>query len=281
MIERNLDIFSGSKVEVSISTDTTSQPNFFDGSFSSPVDNLAAFPSIRQTAEIQTLEEFGSEYTGKLSGTRNLEKTEIVVNEVPGDPHQEILLKAIETKTPIRLRNFYVISSDLESNSTGYYVIFDAYVTGVKRTGNDKSVVQLKFDITPDGGILKDGVVTQGKILRQGDFGVGAGVGEIIGSIDSEALNGNRWITYSGAASTNPFSADTAIIHAQANENNGWQITVESTSNKPLMRVRNMHKVGEEVRAGSWVKVYTSEDKPTPAEMGAVAKTDIIDFGEF
>ncbi|EOJ6665447.1 hypothetical protein ACM3QP_005582, partial [Escherichia coli] len=117
---------------------------------------------------------------------------------------------------------------------------------------------------------------TEGKILRQGDYGVGSGVSPFTGPIDSEALAGNRFVTYQGSSASNPFSADTSLIHVQPNEDGGWQLTC-TASGAPRLRVRTVQKDGN----SGWVKLYSTEEKPTPAEIEAVSIHDRIDFGEY
>ncbi|HFU7558791.1 TPA: hypothetical protein ACH7AO_003943 [Escherichia coli] len=203
----NLDIFTGSHVEVSVSTMVDSQPDFFDPSFSS-IENVAAFPTLTESTEIETLEEYDQDATGKLAGYRRLEPTTLTLNRVLDDEHQAMLMKAVEDKTPLRFRMFYVVNSGYSAANTGYYVIYDAYVTSHKTRGADNKAVTLEFKLEPDGGILARGIATEGKILRQGDYGVGAGVHPFTGPIDSDALAGNRFVTYKGTASGNPYSAE-------------------------------------------------------------------------
>ncbi|EOW5591403.1 hypothetical protein ACOXPZ_002571 [Escherichia coli O115:H10] len=271
----NLDIFTGSHVEVSISNQLDNQVDFFDPSFSS-MENIAAFPTLTESTEIETLEEYDQDATGKLAGYRRLEPTTLTLNRVLDDEHQAMLMKAVEDKTPLRFRMFYVVNSGYSAANTGYYVIYDAYVTSHKTRGSDNKAVTLEFKLEPDGGILARGIATEGKILRQGDFGIGAGVHPFTGGIDSEALAGNRFVTYKGTASGNPYSTDTALIHLQANEHGAWQLTC-NTSGAPRLRVRNIQENGR----SEWIKVYSTNEKPTPSEIGAVAKTDRIDFGEY
>ena len=78
----NLDIFTGSHVEVSVSPNMIdSQPDFFDPSFSS-IENIAAFPTLTESTEIETLEEYDQDATGKLAGYRRLEPTTLTLNRV-------------------------------------------------------------------------------------------------------------------------------------------------------------------------------------------------------
>ncbi|MEH5092222.1 hypothetical protein QDW62_13750 [Escherichia coli] len=271
----NLGIFTGSHVVVSISDMLDNQPDFFDPSFS-PIDNVASFPTITESTEIETLEEYDHDATGKLAGYRKLEPTTLVLNRVIDDEHQAMLMKAVEDKTPLRFRMFYVVNSGYSAANTGYYVIYDAYVTSHKTRGSDNKAVTMEFKIEPDGGILDRGIATEGRLLRQGDMGVGAGVDPFIGPTDSEALAGNRFVTYKGSSASNPFSADTSLIHVQPNEDGGWQLTCNA-SGAPRLRVRTVQKDGN----SGWVKVYSTEEKPTPAEIEAVSIHDRIDFGEY
>lgn len=271
----NLDIFTGSHVVVSLSDMVDNQPDFFDPSFS-PIDNVASFPTITESTEIETLEEYDHDATGKLAGYRKLEPTTLVLNRVIDDAHQAMLMKAVEDKTPLRFRMFYVVNSGYESANTGYFVIYNAYITSHKTRGADNKAVTLEFKIEPDGGILARGIATEGAIIRQGMYGVGAGVNPFTGPTDSESLTGNRFVTYKGTASSNPFSSDTTLISLQPNEQGGWQLTC-NTSGAPRLRVRNIQENGK----SEWVKIYSTNERPTPAEINAVAKTDRIDFGYY
>lgn len=271
----NLDIFTGSHVEISLSEMVDNQPDFFDPSFTA-IDNIAAFPTLSESTEIQTLEEYDQDGTGKLAGYRKLEPTTLVLNRVLDDEHQELLSKAVISKQPLRFRLFYIVNSGYSAANTGYYVIFNAFVTSNKTRGADNKAVTIEYKLEPDGGILDRGIATEGGIIRQGMFGVGAGVKPFTGPTDSESLTGNRFVTYKGTASGNPFSSDTSLIHLQANEQGAWQLTC-NTSGAPRLRVRNIQENGQ----SAWVKVYSTNEKPTPSEIGAVAKTDRIDFGEY
>ncbi|EHS2417311.1 hypothetical protein KV082_002863 [Escherichia coli] len=271
----NLDIFTGSHVVVSVSDMLDNQPDFFDPSFS-PIDNVASFPTITESTEIETLEEYDHDATGKLAGYRKLEPTTLVLNRVIDDEHQAMLMKAVEDKTPLRFRMFYVVNSGYSAANTGYFCIFDAYVSSHKTRGSDSKAVTMEFKIEPDGGILDRGIATEGRLLRQGDMGVGAGVDPFIGPTDSEALAGNRFVTYKGSSASNPFSADTSLIHVQPNEDGGWQLTC-TASGAPRLRVRTVQKDGN----SGWIKIYSDAERPTCEEIEAVSIHDRIDFGEF
>ncbi|EAX9218886.1 hypothetical protein BET23_000675 [Salmonella enterica subsp. enterica serovar Virginia] len=274
-ITKEFDIFTGSHVTVSLSDNTDSPVAFFDPSFSE-VQNLSQFPKLTLSNSVETLETYDSEYTSKLSGNRKLENTTLVLNKVIDDPHQAMLEKAVENKTLLRFRLFYVIDSGYSLANTGYYQIFEGYVTAVKQRGGTDKIATVEYRIEPDGAILDQGIATEGSILRVGDFGIGAGTDTFTGPIDSELLTGNRFVTYKGANGSNPFSTDTALIHLQPNEESGWQLTCTPTG-EPRLRVRTVQENG----SSEWTKIYTAFEKPTPHEIGAVSQEDRIDFGEY
>ncbi|EBA1706604.1 hypothetical protein R248_16370 [Salmonella enterica] len=274
-ITKEFDIFTGSHVTVSLSDNTDSPVAFFDPSFTE-VQNLSQFPKLTLSNSVETLETYDSEYTSKLSGNRKLENTTLVLNKVIDDPHQTMLEKAVENKTLLRFRLFYVIDSGYSLANTGYYQIFEGYVTAVRHRGGSDKIATVEYRIEPDGAILDQGIATEGSILRVGDFGIGAGTDTFMGPIDSELLTGNRFVTYKGSNGSNPFSADTALIHLQPNEESGWQLTCTPTG-EPRLRVRTVQPDG----ASAWTKIYTANEKPTPHEINAVSIYDRIDFGEF
>ncbi|HAK5372895.1 TPA: hypothetical protein H1V70_000119 [Salmonella enterica] len=274
-ITKEFDIFAGSHVTVSLSDQTDNPISFFDPAFSE-VQNLAQFPKLSLSNTVETLETYDSEYTSKLSGNKKLENTTLVLNRVLDDPHQAMLDEAIKNKTLLRFRLFYVIDSGFSLANTGYYQIFQGYITANRTRGGTDKIATIEYRIEPDGAILDEGIATEGAILRVGDYGIGAGTDVFQGVIDSELLTGNRFVTYKGSNGSNPFSQDTSLLHLQPNEESGWQLTCTPTG-EPRLRVRTIQPDG----ASAWTKIYTAFEKPTPAEIQAVSIHDRIDFGEF
>ncbi|EDK8514041.1 hypothetical protein GG938_23455, partial [Salmonella enterica] len=160
-ITKEFDIFTGSHVTVSLSDNTDSPVAFFDPSFSE-VQNLSQFPKLTLSNSVETLETYDSEYTSKLSGNRKLENTTLVLNKLIDDPHQAMLEKAVENKTLLRFRLFYVIDSGYSLANTGYFQIFEGYVTAVKQRGGTDKIATVEYRIEPDGAILDQGIATEG-----------------------------------------------------------------------------------------------------------------------
>ncbi|UAN44280.1 hypothetical protein KGP17_17660 [Serratia sp. JSRIV001] len=273
MAEKNNNLVIGSLVDVRFSFNTDSDTaSIFDPGFST-VTELAQFPALTRKSSIQSIDNYDNDFTSKLNGDMTLNSSQLVVNEVPGDATQEALKQAARDRKLVRFQNLYIIDSgdNPTGQQTASYQIYDAYVSGFKSTGDSSSVSQIAFDIAPASGIIAEGVSQTGEVLRQGDFGVGAGTEDFPGPKDTSSFIGNSWRTMMGSNSDNPIKADTTLIHSQPNETKAWQIlgTVEGT---PELHVRNIQKSGTGISKSKWAKVYTDLTRPTPADINAVAK---------
>ncbi|HGD3309837.1 hypothetical protein [Enterobacter hormaechei] len=264
------DIFLGSYVQVSLNRDITSEdPGYFDPGYIY-TENLAGFPQVAIDKEVKGFEAYNEDFERKLSGDVAIKDTTLSVMSVPNDPFVEELDLALLEKRPLRFRNLYVIDSENgERAQSGVYHIFDAYVTKKETTGNANSVVVDNFTLSPTGK-LTQGFAEVGEILREGMYGVGAGTERIPGVYDIGALSGNRWVTVDASNSQNPFGSDTSLMAIQHPNNVGWELIGQTTGNSAL-RVRSKQLVGDEIKSGKWVKIYSETEKPTAAEVGALS----------
>ncbi|TEW83375.1 hypothetical protein D5R38_18570 [Serratia marcescens] len=273
MSDKNNKLIVGSFVDVRYSFNTDSDTaSIYDPGFST-VTELASFPTIQKTATIESVENYSTDYEEKLSGDINVSSSELVVNEVPGDETQEALKKAVREKKLVRFQNLYMIDTgeDIMGKKQAAYQIYDAYVSGFKNTGGENSVSQLVFKIEPTGALLAEGVSETGEILRQGDYGIGAGTNEFPGPEDTSSFFGNSWRTFKGSNGDNPFRNDTTLIHSQPNDNKAWQIAA-SVDGTPDLRVRNIQKNGEGITKSAWAQIYTDLNKPTSVDVDAVSR---------
>lgn len=264
------DIFLGSYVQVSLNRDITSEdPGYFDPGYIY-TENLAGFPQVALDKEVKGFEAYNEDFERKLSGNVAIKDTTLSVMSVPNDPFVEELDQALLEKRPLRFRNLYVIDSENgERAQSGVYHIFDALVTKKETTGNANSVVVDNFTLSPVGK-LTQGFAEVGEILREGVYGVGAGTKRIPGVYDIGALSGNRWVTVDASNSQNPFGSDTSLMAIQHPNNVGWELIGQTTGNSAL-RVRSKQLVGDEIKSGKWVKIYSETEKPTAAEVGALS----------
>lgn len=266
------DIFVGSYVRVSLNRDTTSDtPSYFDPGYI-PTDNLAGFPSVAVAQEVQAFEEYREDFSTKLAGDTEIKPTSLSVFDVPDDPFIEELDSALMERRKLRFRNLYVVDSENgEKSQNGLYSIFDAYVTKKQTNGTSDSIVTATYNLEPEGQLFQ-GFAEVGEVIREGDFGIGAGTDRIPGVKDLGALTGNRWVTVDASNSQNPFASDTSAMAIQHPNNVGWELIGTSRGN-PQLRIRNKQLVGSELKTSKWTKVYTENDKPTPAEVGALPIT--------
>lgn len=264
------DIFLGSYVQVSLNRDITSEdPGYFDPGYIY-TENLAGFPQVALDKEVKGFEAYNEDFERKLSGNVAIKDTTLSVMSVPNDPFVEELDQALLEKRPLRFRNLYVIDSENgERAQSGVYHIFDALVTKKETTGNANSVVVDNFTLSPVGK-LTQGFAEVGEILREGMYGVGAGTERIPGVYDIGALSGNRWVTVDASNSQNPFGSDTSLMAIQHPNNVGWELIGQTTGNSAL-RIRSKQLVGDEIKSGKWVKIYSETEKPTAAEVGALS----------
>ena len=266
------DIFVGSYVRVALNRDTTSEiPSYFDPGYIE-TKNLAGFPEVSLSPEVQTVEEYRDEYVVKLSGDIVAKDTQLSIFNVPDDPLVVELNSAIEGNYPLRFRNLYVIDTEHGENAqNGLYHIFDAYVKKVTTSGSSDSVVTNHYTLSPTGRIFQ-GFVNVGEIIREGDYGVGAGTEDIPGVKDLGLLTGNRWITVDASHSQNPFGSDTSAMAIQHPNNLGWEI-IGQTVGAPAIRIRNKKLESDgSVEASKWVKVYSETDKPQADDNDFVSK---------
>ena len=266
------DIFVGSYVRVALNRDTTSEiPSYFDPGYIE-TKNLAGFPEVSLSPEVQTVEEYRDEYVVKLSGDIVAKDTQLSIFNVPDDPLVVELNSAIEGNYPLRFRNLYVIDTEHGENAqNGLYHIFDAYVKKVTTSGSSDSVVTNHYTLSPTGRIFQ-GFVNVGEIIREGDYGVGAGTEDIPGVKDLGLLTGNRWITVDASHSQNPFGSDTSAMAIQHPNNLGWEI-IGQTVGAPAIRIRNKKlKSDGSVEASKWIKVYSETNKPQADDNDFVSK---------
>lgn len=266
------DIFVGNNVRVSINPLIVETPGFNDPGYIE-TDNLAAFPVIGFKKEVQSLEDYRSDFTTKLSGDVTVNDTSISLFEDSSDPMYKLLDEALAEKKLIRFRNLYVIdgASNVKSQA-GLYHIFNAYVTKKSTTGSANSVVTTTFNLSPDGQIYT-GFAEFSVPINAGDYGIGAGTEEIVGVKDLGFLTGNRWITVDATNSDNPYNSGTSAMAIQHPDGQGWEL-IGSSVGTPSIKIRNKQLAHDEtVTESPWVKVYTELEKPTPEDINALPIT--------
>lgn len=265
------DIFVGNNVRVSVNPLIVEIPGYNDPGYVS-TDKLAAFPVIGFRKEVQTLEDYRTDFTTKLSGDVTINDTSISLFEDSSDPVYQLLDEALMEKKLLRFRSLYVIDGETKKdNDAGLYHIFNAYVTKKETSGSANSVVTTTFNLSPDGQLFT-GFAEFSVPLNVGDYGIGAGTEEIAGVKDLGLLTGNRWVTVDATNSDNPYNSGTSAMAIQHPDGQGWELIGSSVGN-PSIRIRNKQQSGETVTESPWVKVYTELERPTPEDINALPIT--------
>lgn len=265
-MSEQFDIFTGGRGEIAVSTQLDPDVNFHDPSFQ-VINEILAFPELTMTREMSSYETYDSDTESKLPGNKSYEDIEIVVAMQPTDPALKVLDDAEATKQMLRFRTFYVIDTaeDEAPGSQVYYRIYDAYVVGKSTTGENDAVVQNTYQLAIEN-MYDTGIARRGDPLLTGDFGIGAGTTDYPGIFDWTKLSGNRFVTFPDSSVHNPFGTDTGGIAVQGNDNQGFQL-IASPNDQPRIRVRGVSAN----KQGQWIKVYSEVEKPTPADVQAVA----------
>ncbi|EPC0681738.1 hypothetical protein ACRV9Q_001357 [Escherichia coli] len=266
------DIFVANLVRVSVNEEATSEiPSYFDPGYIE-TENVAAFPVVGFSNQVQSLEDYREDFEVKLSGDQTIDNTVLSIFE-SDDEVSELLDNALMNKKKLRFRNLYVVDSEhTRERQSGLYHIFDAYVTKKETNGSESSAVINNYTLSPDGKLFS-GYAEYSTPLNVGDYGVGAGTEEIEGVKDLGLLTGNRWITVDGINTDNPYNSGTSAMAIQHPSGQGWELIGASIGN-PSIRIRNkqMNPDGT-INESNWVKVYTELEKPTTEDIGALPIT--------
>ncbi|WOI83756.1 hypothetical protein [Citrobacter braakii] len=259
------DIFSGAVGTVAVSDDVTDTPTATDPKFVL-INNVNSFPSLGRQTEVQEIDTYDSEFVSKMVGNQSLNDVELSVYIDPNGDHTHSMLDdAILNKTDLRFRNTYEMSTG-DQAKVHYYELYEAVPVASYDSGGDDSAVTRTYTLSVTNA-LESGVMRVGDPLLTGDFGVGAGTDEFPGVLDTNKLSGNRFLQFKASNADNPFGAGAAAIAIQDSEQAGSQLVI-NCSGSPFIRVRNITGDGSKT---DWYKVYTSADKPTPNEIGAVS----------
>lgn len=261
------DIFSGAVGTVAVCDDVTDAPTATDPKFIL-INNVVSFPSLGRQTEVQEIETYDSEFVSKIVGNQSLNDVELSVYIDPnGDHTHDLLDEAILNKTDLRFRNTYEMSTG-DQAKVHYYELYEAIPVASHDTGGDDSAVTRTYTLSVTNA-LESGLMRVGDPLLTGDFGVGAGTDDFPGVLDTNKLSGNRFLQFKATDTNNPFGAGAAAIAVQDSEQAGSQLVI-NCSGSPFIRVRNITGDGNKT---DWYKVYTSAEKPTPPEIGAVKLT--------
>ncbi|HEN3480684.1 TPA: hypothetical protein U5D84_002370, partial [Yersinia enterocolitica] len=241
------DIFTGSKTYLMYCDDLTNtspkNTNF------TQLKNLATFPSFQQTAEVKKIETYNSEYSNIQLVSMNIEPITITLNYVLDD---QVLDQYYNNGNEFQLMLCMEDSDDILN-----YIILNGQITSTQIDGDKDSAVTKTYTFEPND-IQARGSMANTELYR-GDYGVGS---DGVDYSHNTTSSGNGFFLLDKNASNNSLGVD--LIGTQT-VNNGKtsQMLITDTGTNPILRIRSNN--------GSLVKVYSTLEKPTLGELGAVS----------
>ncbi|EPS8493931.1 phage tail protein [Yersinia enterocolitica] len=245
------DIFTGSNTYLMYCDDLTNtspkNTNF------KQIKNLSTFPTFQQSSEVSKLETFDSEYSNVQLGSMNIEPITITVNYVLDE---QVLDQYYDNGTEFQLMLCMEDSEDVLN-----YIILNGQITSTQIDGDkDTQLTKTYSFVTTD--IQARGSVANTELYR-GDFGVGSNGAEYPHNTTSV---GNGFFLLDKNASNNSLGVD--LIGTQTiNNGKTSQMLITDTGTNPILRIRSNN--------GDLVKVYSSFEKPTLVELGAISLQEL------
>ncbi|CNH80951.1 putative phage tail protein [Yersinia pekkanenii] len=246
-----MDIFTGSNTYLMYCDDLTNtspkNTNF------TQLNNLATFPSFQQTSEVKRIETYDSEYSNVQLGSMNLEPITITLNYVLDNV---VLDQYYNNNTEFQLMLCMENSNDVLN-----YIILNGQITSTQIDGDKDSTVTKTYTFEPTD-IQARGSVANTELYRS-DYGVGSNGVEYPHNTTS---TGNGFFLLDKNASNNSLGVD--LIGTQTiNNGKTSQMLITDTGTNPIFRLRSNN--------GDLVKVYTTIEKPSLLELGAISAQEL------
>jgi len=147
-----MDIFAGSNLGVSIGAAGTTEATTWTA-----VPEIATFATSGGTSTVIDVVTFGQLYNRKLLGTKSVPDISISVNWIPDNTVHQQLITASDDQTRIQVKLEYFQDA---TRTTGYYVVYNAFVSADTVAGGKDEVVTKAFTLAVDGGTVGAGVIT-------------------------------------------------------------------------------------------------------------------------
>lgn len=145
------NIQSGANITASIGTAGTTESTTF-----TEIPELASFTTSGGTSTVIDVVTFNSPYNRKLLGTKSVADISITVNYIADNSVHQQLVAANEAQTRIQLKLEYFQDA---TKTTGFYVVYNGFVSGDQLAGDKDSVVTREFTFAVDGGPVATGII--------------------------------------------------------------------------------------------------------------------------
>lgn len=146
-----LDIMSGANLKVSVGTAGTTLATDFK-----EVPEVAAFTTSGFESVVIDVVTFNSAFNRKILGSKSVPDIELSVNYLADDAVHKQLEKLADDQKRCQIRLDYYSDA---SHTTGFYVVYNCYVSSTTITGDKDAVITKAFTLAVDGGALESGVI--------------------------------------------------------------------------------------------------------------------------
>ncbi|WP_194761646.1 phage tail tube protein [Pantoea ananatis] len=147
------NIQSGANITASIGTAGTTESTTF-----TEIPELASFTTSGGTSTVIDVVTFNSPYNRKLLGTKSVADISITVNYIADNSVHQQLVAANEAQSRIQLKLQYFQDA---TKTTGFYVVYNGFVSGDQLAGDKDSVVTREFSFAVDGGPVASGIINK------------------------------------------------------------------------------------------------------------------------
>lgn len=138
------DIFAGANLAVSIGTAGKTESATW-----TEVPEIATFATSGGTSTVIDVVTFNQIYNRKLLGSKAVPDISINVNWVPDNETHIKLIDVSDKQTRIQVKIEYFQDA---TRTTGYYVVYNAFVSADTTAGGKDEVVTKEFTLAIDGG---------------------------------------------------------------------------------------------------------------------------------
>lgn len=146
-----MDIFSGANITVEVGTAGSTLATDFK-----VVPEVAAFTTSGFESTVIDVVTFNSAFNRKLLGTKSTDAIDLTVNYIPDDVVHQLLESLADEQKRCQIRLSYYEDA---TKTTGFYVVYTAFISGSTIDGDKDKVVNKKFTLAIDGGSLANGVL--------------------------------------------------------------------------------------------------------------------------
>ncbi len=138
-----MDIFSGANLRVSLgSAGTTVATDFVE------VPEIGTFTTSGFESTVIDVVTFNSAYNRKLLGTKSIPDIELQVNWLPDNEVHQKMEKLADDQKRCQVKIEYF---DDATHTTGYYVVYQAFISTTTVAGDKDAVVTKSFNLAVDG----------------------------------------------------------------------------------------------------------------------------------